>query len=91
GEGCEGCEGFFKVEADNFFKINTEEDADEDIPKGTLEQKLIELWVIVQKLEQDNQQTRKESESNKSTTKDGTSRAANESGQQTTEAVTQRW
>ena len=74
GEGCEGCEGFFKVEADNFFKINTEEDADEDIPKGTLEQKLIELWVIVQKLEQDNQQTRKESESNKSTTKDGTSR-----------------
>ena len=86
GEGCEGCEGFFKVEADNFFKITTEA-ADEDIPNSTLDKKLVELWAIVQNLEQDNQKTRKESEVDKSTTKDGASQTASESAQHTTEAV----
>ena len=86
-EGCEGCEGFFKVEADNFFKTTPEEETGGDIPKATLEKKLIDLWAIVQKLEQDNQQTREESESTRSKTKDGASQPANESEQQTWETI----
>ena len=61
--------------------------ADEDIPNSTLDKKLVELWAIVQNLEQDNQKTRKESEADKSTTKDGASQTASESAQHTTEAV----
>ena len=86
-EACEGCEGFFKAQADIFFKTTTEEGADEEIPKATLDKKLIELWAIVQKLEQDNQQTRKESESAKSKTNGGASQSTNESEQETKEAV----
>jgi len=43
---------------------------------------------IVQKLEQDNQKTKEESEADKWTTKDGAAQTASDLAQQTTETVT---